>query len=106
MRQARQSKMTNDPLSILIVPHSVIEWQKKRGLLVEKFFPEISKTEKEKGKWAIFHEQMRLNFLFDDRAEAAIKLREILGEKKKCWENKRIFHIEQLPHAKAGRGKK
>lgn len=88
--------MENDPLEILVVPHAVIEWQEKQGLLMKRFFPEKLKQEREKGKYAVFHGKIRLNKLFDRFDQAHAYTWEIVGEKKQYWANKRIFTVKQL----------
>jgi len=85
-----------DPLAILVVPHSVVQWHLKRSLLVKRFFHHISKRQQEKGKFAIFMGKTRLHALFDDLASAHAEIYRIVGEKKKCWENKRAFKVKQL----------
>ena len=82
----------NDPLSILFPPHEVIEWQKKQGLLIKRLCPSLSN----KGKWAVFGEMIRLTKLFELEQEAKNYIEEIIGDKKKCWENKRYFSVKQL----------
>lgn len=88
--------MENDPLELLIVPRAVIEWQEKQGLLMKRFFPKKLKEQREKGKYAIFHSTLRLNGLFDTREEAEARIEEIIGNKRKCIENKRIYSVKQL----------
>lgn len=85
-----------DPLSVLIVPHEVVEWQKKKGLLMQRHLPHVVKAEKERGKYAVFHDKLRLNGLFDSKEQALSRIEEIVGDKRRCIENKRIFHIKQL----------
>jgi hypothetical protein len=91
-----ETEAKNDPLSILVVPHAVIEWQRKKRLLIERFLPKVIKAEQEKGKWAIFNGKTRLNALFDDSASAYAEILRIVGEKKKCLENKCVFRVKQL----------
>ncbi len=86
----------NDPLEILVVPHAVIEWQTKIGTLKKKYFPKKAKQEKEAGKYAIFHGKTRLNNLFDTHNEATAEIERIVGDKRKCLENKRIFQVKLL----------
>ncbi len=91
-----KSESQVDPLEILVVPHAVIEWQKRRGILLSRLLPEVSKREREKGKYAIFHGNTRLHKVFDRVEQANASILEIMGEKRKCWENKRIFTVKQL----------
>ena len=86
----------NDPLSVLVVPHEVIEWQKKQGLLAKKFLPHVVKTEKEKGKFAIFHNKTRLNKIFEKKEDAEDYIDTLVGNKRTCIENKRVFKVKQL----------
>lgn len=88
--------MENDPLEILIMPHEVVEWHKRQKLLTQKFFPQIAQTEREKGKFAIFHDKLRLGRLFESQGEAEAHIEEIVGNKRRCIENKRVFSVKQL----------
>lgn len=87
---------TNDPLEILIVPHAVIEWQRNQGLLLKRFFPEQIKREREKGKWAVFHDKLRIRKLFETEQKAKDWIETTVGDKRKCIANKRIYTIRQL----------
>lgn len=88
--------MENDPLDILIMPHAVVEWNKRQKLLTQKFFPQIAQAERDKGKFAIFHNKLRLHRLFDSQEEAEAHIEEIFGNKRRCIENKRVFSVRQL----------
>ncbi len=85
-----------DPLQILVVPHEVVKWYRQQDLLTKKFFPKKAKRLKEAGKYAIFHNTLRLNGLFNTEKEACNRIDEIVGSKRKCIENVRIFSIKQL----------
>jgi len=78
-------KETNDPLEILIAPHEVVVWMRKH-------FIETKKREPKEG-FSIYHGKIKLTGFFNTQQEAMMKIEEIIGDKKKCWENKRIYKI-------------
>lgn len=86
----------NDPLSILLVPHEVIKWQEKQGLLMKKYFPKQIRKEKESGKYAIFHNTLRLIDLYGSEKEAKGRIDEIVGNKRECIKNERVYQIKKL----------
>ncbi len=85
--------MKNDPLELLIIPHEVLQWQEKQGILRKRFFP---KQEKEKGKFVIYNGNIRLTGLFDSEEESEQRIETIIGNKRKCIENRRSFKIKKL----------
>jgi hypothetical protein len=82
---------------VLVVPHDFIVRAKKMGMMIDTDAAKFKRERDEKGKWAIFHGSLRLRKLFDEYGLALIELNKIIGDKRKCWENKRIFQINQLP---------
>jgi len=88
------------PLEILVVPHAVIEWQRKQGLLMEQHFgPELAakkKAEKEKGKWAIFSGKIRPNQLFGSKEEAEQQIYEMVKTKREAIIKGHNFTVKQL----------
>jgi len=86
----------NDPLSVLVVPHDVLKWQRKQGMLMRMHCPNLLKKERERGMFAIFHKKLRLRELYKTEEQAKQAVEDIIGNKRKCIENSRIYSVKQL----------